>query len=54
MPYQPGFYWVHWKDNWRNEWMVAEYFHQAWYVTGDSNRYEQSDFYEIGPRIEKV
>lgn len=51
--YKPGYYWVYFKDNIQDEWVIAEYTGIEWFLIRNEDPYEDSDFHEIGPKIER-
>lgn len=50
---KPGYYWVRFKTNFDDEWVIAEYTRGYYYIVGDSEPFMISDFHEIGPKIER-
>lgn len=47
-----GYYWVKVKDL-KSYWMIAQWIHQRWIITCDTDTYEDKNFEEIGERIER-
>lgn len=52
--YTPGFYWVHFKDNYEDDWTIAELTSKGWFIIGDEDSFDISDFFEVGSKIERM
>lgn len=53
-----GFYWIHFKNNFQDEWVVAEYKYSIdggyWNIPGSEEDFNTSDFFEVGSRVERT
>lgn len=51
---EPGYYWVHIKDNFHDEWTIGEYCASDYWCLIDSDQpFADSYFAEIGEKIER-
>ena len=48
-----GYYWVHLKTNYSNEWIPAEFDGKEWYIPGNEDPFKTEEWFEIGNRIER-
>lgn len=54
MDRESGFYWVRFDEEWRvAEFIFLGVFGWAWLIPGSCNQYTDSDFSDIGPRIDE-
>ncbi len=47
---ESGFYWVNWLGNWE----VAQWYQGVWLIAGLGDNFKDSDFQEIGERVERT